>query len=111
MVKLLVADNDALAGSDLAKLYDTRTLDSVQAVCAANIEKVLVNILSDKVHVVVPDDGNRWNDQMFTIAGILEKLGRKPVLITDYLNIMNANPSALAGQPRLPVAGGIATTV
>lgn len=106
MVKLLVAEGDALASRDLARLYDTRTLDIVHTVCAENLVKTVCALLSEKMPVVVPAETSRWNDEMLTATAILEMLGRKPILLTEYLDLLHANPSALAGQPRLPVAGG-----
>lgn len=110
MVKLLVADNDASAGALVGTLYNTRTLHSVEAVCAANMVKVLKNILLADVQVVVPTDYFQWNDEVVTIAGILEKLGMKPLTVDAYMNALNATPVALAGQPRLPVAQGSHST-
>lgn len=106
MVKLLVADNDTQAGALLATLHNTRTLHSVEAVCAENLRKVLANILNAGVRVVVPADHYRWNDEVLLLAGILEQLGMKPISVDAYLHEMNAPPAALAGQPRLPVAQG-----
>lgn len=103
---LLVAEGDALASRDLATLYDTRTLHSVQTVCAQNLKKVLLNILNEGMQVVVPTEARRWNDEMFTVASILEQLKAPPLQVEQYVLSMIANPSALAGQPRLPVAGG-----
>jgi hypothetical protein len=106
MVMLLVAEGDAFASRDLATLYDTRTLHSVQTVCAQNLKKVLMNILNEGMQVVVPAESARWNDELYTVAAILEQLHAAPIPVEHYVLSMNANPSALAGQPRLPVAGG-----
>src|SRR5574343_346922 len=99
MVKLLVSDNDPTAGERLARLYNTRTLHSVEAVCAENLRKVLANVLNAGVRVVVPTDHFRWNDELLLLAGILEQLGMKPLTVDAYLHEMNAPPVALAGQP------------
>lgn len=114
MVTYLHSDNDAMAGMDLARIYDTRTLDHVVAVQRSNVKRSVAEVLKRGTDVVVPDDAARMCDGLLTVCGVLQMLRHPVKRVSEYLNELGAPASAQAhanaegtGAPlRLPAPAG-----
>lgn len=97
MVNYLHSEDDAEAGKDLARIYDTRTLNKVHAVSATNKNRMLADVLSDRLRVVVPAEDWRLNDALLKVLRCLKMMGCAVSTVDDYLLQLNNQGAPATG--------------
>lgn len=96
MVTYLHSKDDAMASSDLARIYDTRTLDGLMEVRADNAITCTSQILSKRAHLVVPAEEHRLCDELLKVLRCARILGLTVHTVDKYLNELGAPASAQA---------------
>jgi hypothetical protein len=84
---------DEQAGQDLRLLYDTRTLQQVQAVNFTNMPTTVATLIDARTQVVIPDDPARISACMLTVLRCLDMLGIRPMTVRTYLGQLRKPPA------------------
>lgn len=98
MVTFIHSSKDQEAGYDLTRIYNTRTLDTVQCVTPTNVKLVLASILTKGCMVVVPAEEKRMTDTLLSLLRCLKIMGVTVWHVEDYLKQLKQT-TASAGAP------------
>lgn len=109
MVAFLHSAKDNEAGFDLARIYNTRTMETVYSVTPMNAANVLSRIMDKRYSVVIPDDDKRIAEALRNVVRCCRIMNITVWQVELYLDHMKSQEKpapATASAHAKPVATG-----